>query len=100
MGQRRLFVSLNYEKKKKIDYGVFGDGNNLSLKLPKFNEYFQDYLKTQLGLSIVKMKSCNNYTVALMSDGLLYGWGSNENGQMGTKNEIGVEIYETVNFPT
>lgn len=30
-----------------------------------------------------------------MSDGHLYGWGSNENGQMGIKTEIGVEIYET-----
>ena len=35
-----------------------------------------------------------------MSDGNLYGWGSNENGQMGINSEIGVEIHETANFPT
>jgi len=35
-----------------------------------------------------------------LSDGKLYGWGSNESGQMGVKSEIGIEIYETVNFPT
>ena len=35
-----------------------------------------------------------------MSDGNLYGWGSNECGQMGIKTEIGVEMYETANFAT
>jgi len=35
-----------------------------------------------------------------LSDGKLYGWGSNESGQMGVKSEIGIEIYETVGFPT
>jgi len=35
-----------------------------------------------------------------LEDGNLYAWGSNESGQMGTKTEIGVEIYETANFPT
>lgn len=35
-----------------------------------------------------------------MSDGHLYGWGSNESGQMGVKSEIGIEMFETVNFPT
>ena len=35
-----------------------------------------------------------------MSDGNLYGWGSNESGQMGIKTEIGVEMYETANFAT
>ena len=35
-----------------------------------------------------------------MDDGKLYGWGSNESGQMGIKSEIGIEIYETVNFVT
>lgn len=34
-----------------------------------------------------------------MNDGAMYGWGCNEFGQMGIKNEIGVEIYETANYP-
>lgn len=46
------------------------------------------------------MKSCESYSIALLSDGKLYGWGSNESGQMGVKSEIGIEIYETVGFPT
>lgn len=35
-----------------------------------------------------------------MNNGKLYGWGSNEHGQMGIKAEIGMEMYETVNFVT
>ncbi len=38
--------------------------------------------------------------MALMNNDKLYGWGSNESGQMGIKAEIGIEIYETVNFVT
>jgi hypothetical protein len=34
-----------------------------------------------------------------MSNGVLYGWGSNHAGQIGIKNEIGIEIHETVNYP-
>lgn len=50
-------------------------------------------------MEIVKVKSANQYSVGLFSDGKLYGWGCNEFGQIGIKNEIGVEIYETANFP-
>jgi len=57
-------------------------------------------LKNNEKLEIKSFKSANNYTVALMSDGNLYGWGSNESGQMGIKSEIGVEMYETANFAT
>jgi alpha-tubulin suppressor-like RCC1 family protein len=57
-------------------------------------------LKETEKLDVVDFKSANNYTVALMSDGNLYGWGSNESGQMGIKTEIGVEMYETANFAT
>lgn len=34
-----------------------------------------------------------------MTNGLLYGWGSNHAGQIGIKNEIGVELHEMVNYP-
>lgn len=48
---------------------------------------------------MVKIKSANNYSVGLGNDNKLYSWGSNDNGQMGTNNEIGVEMYETNIFP-
>lgn len=62
----------------KGDYGVFGQGKNKSLTQPEKNDYFEDYLKKQLGLTVVKFLSCNNYSMALLSDGNLYGWGSND----------------------
>jgi hypothetical protein len=46
------------------DYGVFGDGDNKSLKRPRKNGYFEDYLKKVQKLEILKIKSCNNYTLA------------------------------------
>lgn len=81
------------------DYGVFGNGSNKSLLNPFLNDYFAN-LQEHEKLEIVDMKSVNNYSVALMTDNHLYGWGSNESGQMGIKTEIGVEMYETANFPT
>lgn len=36
------------------------------------------------------MKSCASFSIALMTDGLLYGWGSNHAGQVGIKNQIGI----------
>ena len=48
------------------DYGVFGDGNNSNLKVPHKNEYFEMLAQNQ-NLQIVKIKSANNYSVALMS---------------------------------
>lgn len=38
--------------------------------------------------------------MAIMNNGKLYGWGSNDSGQIGTESEIGVELYETCNFAT
>ncbi len=51
-------------------------------------------MKENEKLEVVDFKSANNYTVALMSDGNLYGWGSNESGQMGIKTEIGIVILQ------
>ena len=46
-----------------------------------------------------KVKSCSTFSIALMNDGCLYGWGSNHAGQIGIKNEIGIELHEMVNYP-
>ena len=47
------------------DYGVFGDGNNKSLLVPKKSDFF---IKMQSeGLQIDKIKTANNYSMALMS---------------------------------
>lgn len=41
-------------------------------------------------MKITKVKSCECYSVALMDNGKLFGWGANEHGQMGIKAEIGL----------
>ena len=47
----------------------------------------------------IKIKSCSSYSIGLTNDNQLYGWGSNEAGQMSTQTEMGVEMYESVIFP-
>ncbi len=51
-------------------------------------------------MSFNKIKSCESFSIGLSNQNKLYGWGSNESGQMGIKAEIGVEMYETVNYAT
>ena len=82
----------------KGELSVFGNGSNKNLQIPTLNEHFE-YLRKEENLSIKKLKSCNNYSMALMSDNSLYGWGLNEEGQMGI-NETGGEMYETYYYPT
>jgi len=46
------------------DYGVFGDGNNKSLLVPQKNSFFTKMQSE--GLKIKKIKTANNYSMALM----------------------------------
>ena len=43
--------------------------------------------------------SVNKFSNLTSDDASLWGWGSNESGQIGLKTEIGIELYETANFP-
>ena len=66
------------------EYAAFGDGKNENYDVPVRNEFF-DYLFEEEKMKIKKVKSCESYSVGLMDNGRLYGWGSNEHGQMGIK---------------
>eukprot|EP01016_Furgasonia_blochmanni_P044116 TRINITY_DN6095_c0_g1_i3.p2 TRINITY_DN6095_c0_g1~~TRINITY_DN6095_c0_g1_i3.p2 ORF type:complete len:225 (+),score=68.31 TRINITY_DN6095_c0_g1_i3:756-1430(+) len=81
------------------EWGVFGDGNSKSLNLPKLNDNLKR-MRDDENLKIVKLKSNANWTLSLMSDGNLYGWGSNDSGHLGIRSDLGIEMYETTNFPT
>lgn len=73
------------------EFSVFGNGSNSNRQLPVLNSHFE-YLRDQENLTVKKLQSRGNYSMALMSDGYLYGWGSNDQGQMGI-NETGGEMY-------
>lgn len=81
------------------EYAVFGDGSNKNAKVPTKNESVKRIRDTE-GIVIRRIKSCASQTLALTEDGVLYGWGSNEHGQLGVRTEIGIEMYETANYPT
>lgn len=81
------------------EYGVFGDGSNKQRVTPKINGALRDY-RLEKGLSVEVIKSCNYYSSALMSDGNMYSFGANEFGQMGLSNNVGVEFYESIEYPT
>lgn len=87
------------------EYGVFGDGKNKNFYEPTINDTLmnigdlEDTDTPNKALKLLKIKSAMNYSVGLGNDNKLYAWGSNDNGQMGTNNEIGVEMYETNIFP-
>jgi hypothetical protein len=66
------------------EYAAFGDGNNKNYELPAKNEHFE-YLLGEEKMAVQKLKSCESYSVALMDNGKLYGWGANEHGQLGIK---------------
>lgn len=80
-------------------HGYFGDGYSKDLLLPRKSNYFEILKKTD-NTTIENLKSCNHFTVAKLSNGHLVGWGSNDYGQMGINNEIGVELHETSPFPS
>jgi len=81
------------------EYGVFGDGSNSDQKLPQVNDFIKKVIRAD-GISFKKIKSTASQTLALANDGTLWAWGLNEQGQLGAKMEIGIEMHETVGYPT
>lgn len=59
-----------------------------------------DILNKNNHLHIEKIKSVNNFTVGLFSDGNLYAWGKNENGAMGIRKNLGIKTDDYAYIPT
>jgi len=66
------------------EYGVFGDCANKNYLEPVKNQMFLDFCAAEKK-NVAKLKSANNYSMVLMDDGSLYGWGSNDFGQIGLR---------------
>jgi alpha-tubulin suppressor-like RCC1 family protein len=66
------------------EYGVSGDVKIKNCSVPTLSEYFKYFHEVEK-MKVKKMKSCGFFSIALMNNGYLYGWGSNNSGQIGIK---------------
>ena len=80
------------------EFGVLGCGNK-QVAEPMENEIVAK-LCEDLKVSILKIKSCHDFTSLLTSDGTLYSFGNNDEGVMGIGRNMGVDFCEVVNMPT
>eukprot|EP01016_Furgasonia_blochmanni_P055157 TRINITY_DN9180_c0_g2_i3.p1 TRINITY_DN9180_c0_g2~~TRINITY_DN9180_c0_g2_i3.p1 ORF type:complete len:449 (-),score=135.74 TRINITY_DN9180_c0_g2_i3:261-1607(-) len=69
--------------------GQNGDGDAATHRFPTLNNQIRR-LRDKKHIKIVSVKSAGNYTWALMSDGAVYGWGLNDQGQVGFKENVGL----------
>lgn len=79
------------------EYGVLGFTNKQTPQ-PIENPIFQKMCETG-GLKIEKVKSFADFTSVLMSDGLTYSFGNNDEGVMGIGKSMGMDLCEVVNLP-
>ncbi|EGR32219.1 regulator of chromosome condensation, putative [Ichthyophthirius multifiliis] len=68
--------------------GCLGNGYESALYTPAINEYFQN-LKDEQHINIVKIKAAAHHSVVLLSDGNLYSFGKNDQGQLGIRLNLG-----------
>lgn len=79
---------------------VHADETQVNLRLPTLNENLKHFAEHE-HLNFVKIKAVADQVLALADNGHLYGWGYNEQGQLGTPKVMGVEyVYDEVTHPT
>mmetsp|Transcript_23108 Transcript_23108/g.41247 ORF Transcript_23108/g.41247 Transcript_23108/m.41247 type:complete len:385 (-) Transcript_23108:34-1188(-) len=79
------------------EYGTLGNGRTKGSS--KLIEVPATQAAKKLGVLPVKAKACSFYSVVLMSDGSVIGWGRNDEGQLGIGSSPGLDMYETQNVP-
>ena len=82
----------------KGEYGTLGIGKNINYLSPVPNPFFDDILEND-SLKAVDMKSCSYYSSVVLEDGRAFGWGRNDDGQLGIGTSIGVDMYESEKWP-
>lgn len=80
------------------EFGVLGCGNK-QIPEPIVNPVVNKMCQ-ELNLSISKIRSCDDFSSILVSDGSVLSFGNNDQGIMGIGKGIGVDLYEVVNMPT
>lgn len=80
-------------------YGSFGNGSDYPLFTPEVNQYFKQ-LKEKEGITVQAIKSAAHFSVALLSNGKLYSFGSNPQGQLGIRENLGHNTDHNARLPT
>jgi len=79
---------------------VHADETQVNLRIPTLNENIKHFSEHE-HVHFVKIKAVADQILALGDDGHLYGWGYNEQGQLGVPKVLGVEyVYDEIAQPT
>lgn len=76
------------------NYGRLGNGETSEDTL-----YF-DAVEILPGETITQIAGGESFTLALTNEGVIYGWGKNAKGQIGTGYGLGVDMYASEQIPT
>lgn len=72
------------------EHGVFGIDHYIHFKVPTLNETIQELCHHE-HFKLTKLRACDHSILALFDNGTLWGWGCNNQGQLGVGHKIGVE---------
>jgi alpha-tubulin suppressor-like RCC1 family protein len=79
---------------------VHADETQVNLRVPTLNENLKHFFEHE-HVHFVKIKAVADQVLALGDNGHLYGWGYNEQGQLGVPKIMGVEyIHDEITAPT
>jgi alpha-tubulin suppressor-like RCC1 family protein len=79
---------------------VHADETQVNLRVPTLNENLKHFFEHE-HVHFVKIKAVADQILALGDNGHLYGWGYNEQGQLGVPKIMGVEyIHDEITAPT
>nr|8BQS_DL Chain DL, Chromosome condensation regulator RCC1 repeat protein,Chromosome condensation regulator RCC1 repeat protein,Chromosome condensation regulator RCC1 repeat protein,chain 150 [Tetrahymena thermophila SB210]8BQS_Dl Chain Dl, Chromosome condensation regulator RCC1 repeat protein,Chromosome condensation regulator RCC1 repeat protein,Chromosome condensation regulator RCC1 repeat protein,chain 150 [Tetrahymena thermophila SB210]8GYM_BP Chain BP, Chromosome condensation regulator RCC1 repeat len=80
-------------------FGSLGNGSDYPLFTPEVNAYFK-HLKEHEGLTVQSIKSAGHFSAALLSNGKLYTFGVNTQGQLGIRENLGHNTDQNARLPT
>jgi len=80
-------------------YGTLGVGGTSKKLSPVLVTALEDMYKDAPENEIVKIDSADHFTAVLTKSGFILAWGENNYGQLGTGQNIGIDLIESENLP-